>query len=172
MSPAILSAVFLPHRYIRHGIPAFTRPDYRQIIDTMTSSHTNKTVSTLLASLFGGIGMHRFYMYGRKDWFGWLHLATLPLSALAVFLFSNTQPLFAGMLFILSILCGFVEALVIGLTPDEKWDTGHNPASGKTSESHWILAVILIATLGVGAMSVIALLARSFDLLFTGGAFG
>jgi hypothetical protein len=69
-------------------------------------------------------------------------------------------------------LCGFLEALVIGLTPDEKWDAKHNPTSGKKSESHWVLALILVLTLGIGAMSVIALLARSFDLLFTGGAYG
>lgn len=142
------------------------------MIEVMTISHTNKTATTLLASLFGGIGIHRFYMYGRKDVIGWLHLLSLPLSAVAIFLFSNAQPLFAGILFILSVLSGFLEALVIGLTPDDKWDAGHNPASGKKSDSHWILAVILVLTLGVGAMSVIALMARSFDLLFTGGAYG
>lgn len=138
----------------------------------MTIRHKNKTFTTFLAAVFGSIGVHRFYLYGRKDWFGWLHLATLPISALAILTFSNFHALFVGMLFVLSILCGFLEALVIGLTPDEKWDAKHNPASGKKSESHWILALILVLTVGIGAMSVIALLARSFDLLFTGGAYG
>ncbi|WP_034293711.1 hypothetical protein [Herbaspirillum sp. RV1423] len=138
----------------------------------MTIPHKNKTLSTFLAAVLGGIGIHRFYLYGRKDLFGWLHAACLPVSALAMLIFSNFQPLFMAMPFVLSVLCGFLEALVIGLTPDEKWDAGHNPASGKKSESHWILALILVLTLGIGAMSVIALLARSFDLLFTGGAYG
>lgn len=138
----------------------------------MTISHKNKTFTTLLTAVTGGIGLHRFYLYGRKDVFGWLHLISLPLSALAILMFSNSQPLFMGMLFVLSVLCGFLEALVIGLTPDEKWDAKHNPASGKKSESHWVLALILVLTTGIGAMSVIALLARSFDLLFTGGAYG
>jgi hypothetical protein len=111
-------------------------------------------------------------MVGRKDLIGWLHLATLPVSALLIWTFSNSQPLFMGMLFALSILCGFLEALVIGLTPDEKWDATRNQGSGKKSESHWVLALILVLTLGIGAMSVIALMARSFDLLFTGGAYG
>ncbi|AKZ64162.1 membrane protein [Herbaspirillum hiltneri N3] len=138
----------------------------------MTIQHKNKTFTTFLAAVFGGIGIHRFYMAGRKDPIGWLHLATLPVSALLIWTFSNSQPLFMGMLFALSVLCGFLEALVIGLTPDEKWDATRNPASGKKSESHWVLALILVLTLGVGAMSVIALMARSFDLLFTGGAYG
>ncbi|WP_050475934.1 hypothetical protein [Herbaspirillum rhizosphaerae] len=138
----------------------------------MTIPHKNKTFTTFIAAVTGGIGLHRFYMYGRKDIFGWLHAATLPVSVLAILIFSNSQPLFMGMLFVLSVLCGFLEALVIGLTPDEKWDARHNPASGKKSESHWVLALILVLTVGIGAMSVIALLARSFDLLFTGGAYG
>lgn len=138
----------------------------------MTTAHHNKTLTCLLAAVFGGIGLHRFYLYGRKDVFGWLHAASLPVSALAVLLLSNTHALFAGILLILSVLCGFLEALVIGLSPDDKWDAQHNPESSQQSESHWVLALILVLTLGVGATAVIALLARSFDLLFTGGAYG
>jgi len=138
----------------------------------MPTPHKNKTFTTFLAAVFGGLGIHRFYLYGRKDLSGWLHWLTLPLSLLAIALLGNLNPMFAGMLFILSILCGFLEALVIGLTPDDKWDTKHNTGSGKKSESHWILALILVLTVGVGAMSLIALLARTFDLLFTGGAYG
>lgn len=138
----------------------------------MPTPHKNKTFTTFLAAVFGSLGVHRFYLYGRKDLFGWLHLLTVPVSLLAIELFKNVHPLFAGMLFILSILCGFLEALVIGLTPDDKWDEKHNTASGKKSESHWILALLLVLTVGIGAMSLIALLARSFDLLFTGGAYG
>jgi len=138
----------------------------------MIITHKNKTLTAFLAAISGGIGMHRFYLYGRKDLFGWLHAASLPVSALLIALFSHIQPLFAGMLFVLSVLCAFLETLCIGLTSDEQWDARHNPASGRKSGSHWILALILILALGIGAMAVIALLARSFDLLFTGGAYG
>jgi len=138
----------------------------------MTILHRNKTFTTLLAAVFGSIGLHRFYLYGRRDWFGWLHIVSLPVSVMAILMLNNVQPLFVGILFILSILSGFLEALVIGLTPDEKWDAKHNHNSGKQSESHWVLALILVATLAVGATAVIALLARGFDLFFTGGAYG
>ncbi|RYE78204.1 MAG: NINE protein, partial [Oxalobacteraceae bacterium] len=32
--------------------------------------HKNKTLATLLALLFGSIGLHRFYLYGRRDLWG------------------------------------------------------------------------------------------------------
>lgn len=116
----------------------------------MNTSHKNKTLATLLAFLFGGFGFHRFYLYGKKDIWAWVHLALFPLSVFA----------------------GFIEALVIGLTPDEKWDVQHNSLSGRQSESRWPLAVLLVLTTAVGATALIATLARTFDLLYTGGAYG
>ena len=41
-----------------------------------------------------------------------------------------------------------------------------------TSESRWPLAVIIVATVMVGAGMLIATIARLFDLLYTGGAYG
>ncbi|HZW19797.1 NINE protein [Noviherbaspirillum sp.] len=116
----------------------------------MTASHKNKTLATFLAAIFGGLGFHRFYLYGKKDVWAWAHVALFPLSVFA----------------------GFIEALVIGLTPDEKWDDAHNQASGRKSASGWPLAVLLVLTFAGGAVAVIAAIARTFDLLFTGGAYG
>lgn len=112
--------------------------------------HKNKTLTTFLAALFGGLGAHRFYLYGKKDGWAWVHLALFPLS----------------------VFPGFIEALVIGLTPDEKWDATHNSGSGRKSESGWPLALVLVLTFGGGAIAVIAAIARTFDLLYTGGAYG
>ncbi|HJV86314.1 MAG TPA: NINE protein [Noviherbaspirillum sp.] len=116
----------------------------------MTTPHKNKTLATFLASIFGGLGAHRFYLYGKKDVWAWVHLALLPVS----------------------IFAGFIEALVIGLTPDEKWDAQHNRDSGRQSHSGWPLALVLVLTFGGGAIAVISAIARTFDLLFTGGAYG
>ena len=55
---------------------------------------------------------------------------------------------------------------------DEKWDARFNPASGKQSESHWPLAIILVASMMLGAAGLIATISRLFDLLYTGGAYG
>lgn len=138
----------------------------------MTSSHKNKTLATLFSSLLGSIGVHRFYIYGWKDRWAWLHFLTLPLSGLSIILFENQPTLYIFSTLIISGLAGLIEALVIGLTPDEKWDADHNPTSAQQSQSNWPLAVLLVLTLGVGAVALIATIARFFDLLFTGGAYG
>ncbi len=94
-------------------------------------THKNKTLATLLAIVLGGLGVHRFYLHGRKDMWGWLHFAALPLSLLA-WLAAPDQPLlFTGILFVISVLVGQLEALMIGLTPDERWDAACNPRLGK-----------------------------------------
>ena len=134
--------------------------------------HKDKTLATLLASLFGGIGLHRFFLYGKKDFWGWVHLLTLPLSIIAIQLHREQQALFLGLPFILSVLSGFLEALVIGLTPDEKWDARHNPGGSKKTQSSWPLALLLVLTLAAGAIGLLSLLARSLDLWLTGGGQG
>lgn len=134
--------------------------------------HKNKTLASFLAFLFGGFGIHRFYLGGMSDKWGWLHLLSLPASGLVLAIFPDAQLFFGVMPLILSYLIAFLEALIIGLTPDEKWDAKHNPASGRTSNSRWPLALLLVLTLGVGTTGLIATIARTFDLLFTGGSFG
>jgi TM2 domain-containing membrane protein YozV len=138
----------------------------------MSVSHKNKSFATLLASLFGGIGLHRFYLRGLGDKWGWLHAASLPLSGVVIALAPKADPFFQYLPLIVSMLIGFLEALVLGLMPDEKWDPKFNAGSGKQSSSRWPLAVVLVATLMVGAFGLIASIARLFDLLYTGGIYG
>ncbi|HEY8100146.1 MAG TPA: hypothetical protein VIF82_05295 [Burkholderiaceae bacterium] len=138
----------------------------------MHPRHKNKTLTTFFASVFGSIGLHRFYMYGQKDRWAWVHLLSLPLSGIAVAIFGNQPILITFSPLLISGLAGFLEALVIGLTPDDKWDAKHNPNSGRQSQSNWPLALLLVLTVGVGAVSLIAMIARFFDLLYTGGAYG
>jgi TM2 domain-containing membrane protein YozV len=139
---------------------------------TMTGTHKNKTLATLLASLLGALGIHRFYLHGGQDRWGWLHAASLPLAAVAALSTSGAFWLFAALPLLLSMLAGFIEALVIGLTPDEQWDAAHNRNSGQQSRSQWPLALLLVLTTGFGATALIAIIARLFDLLLTGGAYG
>ncbi len=138
----------------------------------MSTPHKNKTLATFLASFLGGIGAHRFYLHGFRDRFGWLHLVTLPISLLAIKTWPEQQQLFMGCLFVVSVLAGLLEALVIGLIPDQKWDARYNSSSGKQSDSGWTVVLLLVFSLMIGATGVIAAMARSFDLLYTGGSFG
>ncbi len=116
--------------------------------------------------------MHRFYLGGRRDQLGWLHLISLPISLLLMKLLFNLPLLVTMSPLILSFLSSSIETLVLGLTPDEKWDEKYNSESGKKSDSSWPLALILVLTLGLGAIGLIFVIARGFDLLYTGGAYG
>ena len=137
----------------------------------MAVAHKNKTFATLLALLLGGFGVHRFYLKGGTDRLGLLHLCALPLTGI---LWGAVQPhpFYVLLPMLLSYIAGFVEGLVIGLSPDEAWDAQYNKGSGKTSRSNWMLPLLLVLILGVGAIVLIGTIARVFDLLYTGGAYG
>jgi len=142
----------------------------------MTSTPTsfkNKTIAALLASLGGSLGLYRFYLAGSRDKWAWLHFSSLPLS-LIIYLLSHgqIQPFFTAAPLILSALIGFMACLIIGTTSDEKWDTQFNAGNTTKSDTAWPLALILVLTLGIGAGSLIAVIARTFDLLLTGGSYG
>jgi hypothetical protein len=137
-----------------------------------TPQHKNKTLATALAFLFGGLGIHRFYLRGPVDRLGLLHVCSLPIAGIVYGAGRAPNVFWVLLPLIVSWLVGFLEALVIGLTPDEKWDARHNAGSGRTSRSHWVLAVLLVATMLVGTTGLIATLSRLFDLLYTGGAYG
>jgi uncharacterized membrane protein YidH (DUF202 family) len=134
--------------------------------------HKNKTLATALAFLLGGLGIHRFYLKGSVDRIGLLHLCSVPVAGLVYGLGHGPNPFYVLLPILISCIAGFIEALVIGLTPDERWDAVRNPASGRSSRSAWPLALLLVLTMLVGATVVIATLSRLFDLLYTGGAYG
>lgn len=135
-------------------------------------NHKNKTIAAFGAALLGAFGAHRFYLYGKKDVAGWAHAASVPMALAAAISLPAHPVFFLCLPIIISALLGSIEALIIGLTPDEKWDATHNTLSGESSKSGWPLAVLLVLTFGAGAIGLIAVIARSFDLLFTGGAYG
>lgn len=138
----------------------------------MSTSHKNKTFATLLAVFLGGFGAHRFYLRGSLDKAGLLHVTSLPITGLVVGLAPEANIYFKILPLVLSYLVGFVEALVIGVTSDEKWDATFNADSGKKSASKWYLAVLLVFTMLIGTTGLILTMTRLIDLLSTGGAYG
>lgn len=138
----------------------------------MTTRHKNKTLATSLATLFGSMGVHRFYLRGMKDAGGWMHILSAVLSLLLVTWLPDQPVEFTAMPLIISAIAGLIEALAIGLTTDEKWDAVHNRDTGRQSASGWPLAVMLVLTFGIGAIGMIAAIARTSDLILTGGAYG
>jgi uncharacterized membrane protein YidH (DUF202 family) len=134
--------------------------------------HKNKTVATALAFLLGGVGAHRFYLKGSVDRIGLLHVCSIPLMGLVYGVGRAPNPFFVLLPLIVSCVIGYLEALMLGLTPDERWDARYNAASGRQSQSRWPLVLLLVLDLMVGATVLIGAIARLFDLLYTGGAYG
>jgi hypothetical protein len=132
----------------------------------------NKTIATALAFLLGFVGVHRFYLKGSVDRLGLLHVCSLPLAGMVYGVGRGPNPFWVLLPILVSTVAAHIEALVIGLTPDEKWDAVRNAGAGRASQSNWMLVLLLVLTTLVGATILIATISRLFDLLFTGGAFG
>jgi hypothetical protein len=136
------------------------------------TQHKNKTVATALAFLFGGLGVHRFYLKGSVDRLGLLHVCCLPVAGVVYGAGRGPNPFWVLLPILVSCIAGWIEALVLGLTPDEKWDARYNPDSGRASASNWPVVLIVVLTTLVGATALIGTISRLFDLLYTGGAYG
>jgi hypothetical protein len=136
------------------------------------TQHKNKTIATALAFLLGFLGVHRFYLKGSVDRLGLLHVCSLPLAGIIYGVGRGPNPFWVLLPILVSTVAAHIEALVIGLTPDEKWDAVRNAGAGRASQSNWMLVLLLVLTTLVGATILIATISRLFDLLFTGGAFG
>ena len=138
----------------------------------MSSTHKNKTLATFLAVILGGVGAHRFYLRGSLDKLGLIHLTALPIAGLVYGLAPEANWFFKALPLLLSYVVGFVEALMLGVMADEKFDAAFNPNSGKTTVSKWYLALLLVITMLLGMTVMIGTMARLVDLLNTGGAYG
>ena len=125
----------------------------------------NKTVAGLLASTLGWAGLHHWYLK-RAYWWVPLLISLLAIgSALREELW-YFQPGF--FVFMLLASAGFIEALVICLTPDEKWDQKRNSRTDRKSDSGWAVVLIAIFTLMVGATTLMTTLVLFFQGWFEG----
>jgi hypothetical protein len=138
----------------------------------MSTAHKNKTAAALLALLLGGLGAHRFYLRGAVDKLGLLHVCSVPVAGLVFGLAPDADPFYKVLPLLISYVVGFLEALIVGLMSDEKFDLRYNGGSGRASDTNWPLAVILVATMLIGTTTLIGTISRLFDLLYTGGAYG
>ncbi len=134
--------------------------------------HKNKTLAALLAAVLGAAGIHRLYLRGAHDRLAWLHFALLAATLVLLVAAPSINLFYRLLPAILSMIAGFLQALVLGVTPDDKFDAAFNVGSDGRSDSRWPLALLLVATMLVGATVLISTMARLFDLMYTGGAYG
>jgi TM2 domain-containing membrane protein YozV len=131
----------------------------------------SKTITAALAFFFGSLGAHRFYLYGKRDLYGWIHLICTLFGIPGVPLLILTQRTSAlGWVLAvpgaISLFSAFLAAIVYGLRPDEKWDAQFNPQSAQSSRSGWPVIFVVIFSLFIGAMLMMASLAVAFDTYF------
>ena len=104
----------------------------------------NKTTVGLLAALLGCVGAHWWYLGRRHAWLvSAIGVALMIASAFAEIWYEN--PAFF-LLFIL-ILDGFIEAIVLCLISDIRFDGFYNPGLVRQRPSGWGVVLIAIFTL-------------------------
>lgn len=131
----------------------------------------SKTITAALAFLFGCLGAHRFYLYGKRDIFGWAHLLGTLIGIPGVMLViaserASTLGWVLAFFGAVSLLSAFLAAIVYGLRPDEKWDAQFNAQTGRHSNSGWTVIFVVIFSLLIGAFLLMTGLALSFQTYF------
>lgn len=122
-----------------------------------------KSVAAFLAFALGAFGAHRLYL-GLRLW--WLPLAvtmaSLPL-LVGVRNWFQTPAFFIAMI---PFVAGCIEALVLALMPDAKFDARFNPGSARVNRSGWDAVIVAIVTLMVGAIVLMTAIVLLFQTLF------
>ena len=114
----------------------------------------NKALAALLAAAGGGLGLHRFYLGLRAAWLPPLLLAAGAGLALRSDPWYQSPGFFVAAL---PVVVGFVEAIVLALTGDERFDARYNPGAERHNRSGWGAVLVAVGTMIVG--SIIALTA-------------
>ncbi len=123
----------------------------------------SKTLATWIAMLGGGLGLHRLYLHGGRDPWAWLFWPPTLVGLVGVLRMRSLGqddmlswaliPLLG-----LSLSAAMLSAIVIGLTPDERWATRFGadqpqPASGWGAVLGVIVALMVGGTLLMGTIA-------------------
>jgi hypothetical protein len=122
------------------------------------SPYKSKTLATWIAVLGGSLGLHRFYLHGFRDRWGWLYPLPTLIGLVGVRRmqeFGQDDRLAWLLIPILGLMLAgtMLAAIVYGLTPDERWNARHNP-QGPEHVSGWgvVIGVIVALLLGAGVL--------------------
>lgn len=124
----------------------------------------SKTVATWLAVVGGGFGLHRFYLHGLRDVWGWLHvpMTLLGMAGVQRMLAFGVDDHAAPWLLPLgglSIVAAMFAAILCGLSSDERWDARHNPtapAGQGTPPGGWLTVIGVITALLIGTTMMLS----------------
>jgi hypothetical protein len=122
-----------------------------------------KSVAALLAFLLGAGGAHRVYL-GQRRW--WLPLAITALTTPLLVGVRNWYQSPAFFVLMVPVVAGFIEALVLALMPDQRFDARFNAGADRRNSSGWDAVLVAIATLMVGATVLMTVLALLLQTIF------
>jgi hypothetical protein len=138
--------------------------------ETAASSYKSKTLATWIALIGGCVGLHRFYLHGLRDGWGWI------FSLMSLLGFQGVQRMrllgvddrwawvlipFLG----LALTVAMLTSVVHGLQSDDAWNAKFNP-TGPQHRSGWLNVIGVIAALFVGASVLMATIAFSAQHYF------
>ncbi len=125
-----------------------------------TGSHRSRSLAGVLALATGWLGLHRLYLRSRAWWI--YPMFSMPLLGWAL----RSEPWFRQpgfFAFSVVVVISLIEAIVIGLTADARWDARHNPHSGRASANRWAPVLIAIASLIGAAMLGMTVMAIALE---------
>lgn len=136
----------------------------------VVTTRRSKSVATWLAVTLGALGAHRFYLHGWRDAIGWLHPLPTLVGLVGVIRMRNLgqDDQLAWLLIpVLGIMLSIamLSAIVIGLTPDARWDARHNPGQ-PPRETGWLPVLGAIAALMVGGIVLMGTIAFAGQRFF------
>lgn len=132
--------------------------------------YRSKTIATWLAVITGTLGLHRLYLRGWRDVWGWLHPIPSGLGLIGILRvrdLGQDDPIAWILMPLLGLMIAqsMLVAIVWGLTPDERWDARHNPGMMPVRTA-WGPVLGAITALLIGAAALMSTIAFGVQKLF------
>jgi hypothetical protein len=143
-------------------------------MQTTLHQHPNRparsqTITTWLALTGGSLGVHRFYLYGLKDFGGWLHVPPTLIGLYGVWrmrelgMDDRLAWVLAPVLG-LSLSAAMLAAIVYGLMTSERW--GPDQHNAHLWESPWLRVMGAVVALMIGSTALITTIAFTAQRFF------
>jgi len=136
----------------------------------MSAGIKHKAVATWLALGVGVFGVHRFYLHGLEDRWGWLFPLPTLLGLIGVQRMNHLgqDDRLAWVLIPLlgvSLVAALISGIVYGLTPDERWNAHFNPRR-PAAPAGWGAIIGVVLCLLIGGTALMATIAFSAQRYF------
>ncbi len=114
--------------------------------------HRNKVVVAWMASILGMFSLHWWYLGRRHAWL--MTTFSVVMLVLAQFypVWWDNIPF---LLLLVPISAGIIEAVVLALTPDEKFDERYNKHSDRKTKTGWDAVIAAIVSTFLGGTVII-----------------